>query len=66
LKEKVTKRSKKPERFYRFLLSSDEGCGEGGCTNRLSLAQKPFATDAADVGAKARSNCKDRLAERRV
>lgn len=49
LKEKVTKRSKKPERFYRFLLSSDEGCGEGGCTNRLSLAQKPFATDAADV-----------------
>ena len=42
--------------------------GEGGCANRLSLtgSQKPFATDAADVGMKTRSICKDRLAELRV
>ena len=64
----VAKRSKKPKRFYRFLLSSDVSLGEGGCANRLSLtgSQKPFATDAADVREKTRSICKDRLAELRV
>ena len=65
LKEKERKRSKKPKRFYRFLLSSGESPSESGCTNRLSLtgSQKPFATDAADAQVQTRSVCKDRLAE---
>ena len=32
-----TKISKKPKRFYRFLLSPDGSYGEGGCANRLSF-----------------------------
>ena len=62
----LQKEAKNLSGFIAFLLSSGESYGEGGCANRLSLTQKPFATDAADVGMKNRSICKDRLAERRV
>ena len=62
----VAKRGKNLAGLSLFAFVFMRSYGEGGCTKRLSLTQKPFATDAADVRAKTRNICKDCVAEHRV
>ena len=66
MREKVTKRGKNLAGLSLFAFVFMRSYGESGYANRLSLTQKPFATDAADVRVKTQSICKDCVAELRV